>query len=475
MNPARNRSLELDPDVAKRLGHDLIDAIVEYRARIRDLPALRRASYAALAPWLKEPLPSAGSDPSDVVRRVLDDVLPFMGRADHPRYFAFVPGPSNVVGVLADLMISGFNVFAGTWIEGSGPAVIESTTIRWLADLAGMPSTAGGIFVSGGSIANLTALHAARESRLGPADRQRAMIYYSDQTHSSIDRGLRILGFAAEQIRSVASTKTFAIDVESLREAITADRAAGRLPFCLISNAGTTNTGAIDPLETLADLCAAEDLWHHVDGAFGAGAIFSSFGRSLLGGLGRADSFSVDPHKWIFQPYPCGCVVVRDQALLRSAFSIVPEYLTDARVDDGEINYWEFGPELTRPFRALKLWMSLQVFGADAFGAAVDRGFELAEVAEREVLNMAGWEVCSPASMGVVTFRYFPDGMDRLVADDVNRRIANALTENGYAAVLTTRIAGNVVIRLCTLNPRTTDDEIRQTVTRLDDLAKTIA
>ena len=194
----------------------------------------------------------------------------------------------------------------------------------------------------------------------------------------------------------------------------------------------------------------------------------------MLRGLGRADSFSVDPHKWIFQPYPCGCVVVRDQSLLQRAFSIVPEYLTDARVDEGEINYWEFGPELTRLFRALKLWMSLQVFGADAFGAAVDRGFELAELAEREVLTMQGWQICSPASMGVVTFRYFPDGMDRLVADDLNRRIATALTDNGYAAVLTTRIAGNVVIRLCTLNPRTTDDEIRQTVARLDDLAKTL-
>ncbi|HKW44569.1 MAG TPA: aminotransferase class I/II-fold pyridoxal phosphate-dependent enzyme [Candidatus Eremiobacteraceae bacterium] len=467
-------SLELDADVAKRLGHELIEAIVDYRRTMQTLPALRRASHAALAPRLCEPLPRTGKDPFDVVRRVMDDVLPYMGRADHPRYFAFIPGPSNIAGVFADLMISGYNVFAGTWLEGSGPAVIESTTIRWLADLAGMPPTAGGLFVSGGSIANLTALHAAREARLAPDQRRHAVIYFSDQTHSSIDRGLRILGFVPDQMRRVASTEAFALDVGALQRAISADRAAGRLPFCLISNAGTTNTGAVDPLDSLSDLCAEEGLWHHVDGAFGAGAIFSAFGRALLAGLGRVDSFSVDPHKWIFQPYPCGCLIVRDPALLRRAFSIVPEYLTDAHVDEGETNYWEFGPELTRPFRALKLWMSLQVFGADAFGAAVDRGFELAALAEREVRRFRGWQICSPASMGVVTFRYCPDGMDAGTADDLNRRMALALTENGYAAIVTTKLAGRVVIRMCTLNPRTTDDDIRGTISRLHDLAQSM-
>jgi glutamate/tyrosine decarboxylase-like PLP-dependent enzyme len=472
--PTLESTLELSPDTARQLGHDLIDVIVEYRQRLRDLPALQRASHASLAPWLREPLPAAGRDPADVVRRVLDDVLRYMGRPDHPRYFAFVPGPSNIVGVLADLITAGFNVFAGTWLEGSGPAVIESTTIQWLAALAGMPPTAGGIFVSGGSIANLTALHAARESRLAAEDRTRATIYYSDQTHSSIDRALRILGFTADQAHVVPSTDTFVIDVAALRGAIAADRAAGRLPFCLISNAGTTNTGAVDPLEQLADLCVAEGLWHHADGAFGAGAVFSALGRTLLAGLGRTDSFSVDPHKWLFQPYPCGCVIVKDSSLLRRAFSIVPEYLADAHVGEGEINYWEYGPELTRPFRALKLWMSLQVFGADAFGAAVDRGFELADLAEREVLRRSGWRICSPACMGVVTFRYAPDGMDARFADDLNRRIAHALTENGYAAIVTTRLAGRVVIRMCALNPRTTDDDIRETVSRLDKLARTM-
>jgi glutamate/tyrosine decarboxylase-like PLP-dependent enzyme len=298
------------------------------------------------------------------------------------------------------------------------------------------------------------------------------MIYFSDQTHSSIERGLRILGFAQDQVRRVPSTETFEIDVAAFAASVTSDRAAGLLPFCLISNAGTTNTGAVDPLERLADVCDREGLWHHADGAFGAGALLSARGRALLAGLGRCDSFSVDPHKWIFQPYPCGCLIVRDQSTLHDAFSIVPEYLKDARVDEGELNYWELGPELTRPFRALKLWMSLQVFGADAFSAAVDRGSELAELAEREVRHLPGWQITSTALMGVVTFRYAPDGMDPAAADDLNRHIALALTEDGYAAVLTTQLAGRVVVRMCTLNPRTSDEDICQTVRKLDALAK---
>jgi aromatic-L-amino-acid decarboxylase len=475
LSDAPNRSLDLDPDLAKRLGHDLIDAIVEYRARLSDVPALHRAGRPALEPSLGGPLPTAGRDPAAVIRQVLDDVLPFMGRADHPRYFAFVPGPSNIVGALADVICSGFNVFAGTWLEGSGPAMIEATTIKWLAQLAGMPSSAGGIFVSGGSIANLTGLHAAREARVPSSDRRRATVYFSDQTHSSIDRALRMLGFDVDQLHCVPSNSKFELDVAALTAAIAADRAAGRVPFCVISNAGTTNTGAVDPLERVADVCDAEGLWHHVDGALGAGAIFSARGRRLLAGLGRADSFSVDPHKWIFQPYACGCVVVRDQTLLHEAFSNVPEYLKDARTASGEINYWELGPELTRPFRALKLWMSLQVFGADAFGAAVDRGFELAEFAEREVRRLPGWQVCSPASMGVVTFRFQAQGMDVSAADELNRRIAVTLTEDGFAAVLTTKLAGRIVVRMCTLNPRTTDADIRETVARLDALARSTA
>jgi aromatic-L-amino-acid/L-tryptophan decarboxylase len=465
--------LDLSPDEMRELGREVMEWAVSYRLTLADLPALRRAPHADIAVKFHESLPAGPSDPRVVLRRVIDDALPFMGRADHPRYFAFVPGPANFVGIAADMLVSAANIFAGTWLEGSGPGAIELQTISWLAQLAGMPVTAGGLFTSGGSMANLTALHAARECKLGAVDRQRAVVYCSDQTHSSIDRGLRILGFLPEQVREIETCEDFTIDLRLLDAAIAADRAAGRLPFCLISNAGTTNTGAVDPLERLADVCDRENLWHHVDGALGAGATLSERGRRLLRGLGRADSFSVDPHKWMFQPYVCGCVIVRDKALLKRAFSDVPDYMEDADASGGETNFWEYGPELTRPFRALKLWMSLQVFGADAFAAAIERGFELAETAERVVRDRSDWRVCSRASMGVVTFRYQPANMTETEADRRNRTAARALTDSGYAAVLTTRLRARTVIRMCTLNPRTTDADIAETIARLDSLVRT--
>jgi aromatic-L-amino-acid/L-tryptophan decarboxylase len=456
----------------RELGREVMEWAVSYRLTLADLPALRRAPHADIAAKFGESLPAGPSDPRIVLRRVIDDALPFMGRADHPRYFAFVPGPANFVGIAADMLVSAANVFAGTWLEGSGPGAIELQTISWLAQLAGTPATAGGLFTSGGSMANLTALHAARESRLAAADRQRAVVYCSDQTHSSIGRGLRILGFLPEQMRAIETGEDFTIDLGRLDAAIAADRAAGRLPFCLISNAGTTNTGAVDPLESLADVCDRENLWHHVDGALGAGAILSERGRTSLRGLGRSDSFSVDPHKWMFQPYVCGCVVVREKSNLKNAFSDVPDYMEDADAAGGETNFWEYGPELTRPFRALKLWMSLQVFGADAFAAAIDRGFELAEIADRVVRKFPDWHVFSRASMGVVTFRYQPANMSDAEADRRNRSAARALTDSGYAAVLTTRLRGRIVVRMCTLNPRTTDADIAETIARLDSLIR---
>jgi aromatic-L-amino-acid decarboxylase len=471
--PRRNdAALDLSPDEMRELGREVMEWAVSYRLTLADLPALRRAPHASIAVKFDEPLPAGPSDPRAVLRRVIDDALPFMGRADHPRYFAFVPGPANFVGIAADMLVSAANIFAGTWLEGSGPGAIELQTISWLAQLAGMPTNAGGLFTSGGSMANLTALHAAREYKLDAADRHRAVVYCSDQTHSSIGRGLRILGFLPGQMREIETSEDFTIDLRRLDAAIAADRAAGRLPFCLISNAGTTNTGAVDPLERLADVCDRENLWHHVDGALGAGAILSERGRTRLRGLGRADSFSVDPHKWMFQPYVCGCVVVRDKETLKRAFSDVPDYMEDADASGGETNFWEYGPELTRPFRALKLWMSLQVFGAAAFAAAIERGFELAEIAERAVRNFSDWKVSSRASMGVVTFRYQPANMTDAEADRRNKAAARALTDSGYAAVLTTRLRGRIVIRMCTLNPRTTDADIAETIARLDALVR---
>jgi glutamate/tyrosine decarboxylase-like PLP-dependent enzyme len=381
----------------------------------------------------------------------------------HPRFFAFVPGPSNFVSVMADALASGFNVFNGSWLGGSSAAAMELAVIDWFRNWCGFPEGAGGLFVSGGSMANLTALVAARHTRLD--DRmQGAVLYYSDQTHSSVDRALKVIGFLPEQIRRIPCDAAFRLPMDSLAQAVHADRAAGLRPFAVIANAGTTNTGAIDPLREIAAFCAENNLWMHVDGAYGAAAAISDRGRKLLDGIELADSLSFDPHKWLFQPIECGCVLLRDGALLKSTYRITPEYLADVHRNDTEVTMHDYGIQLTRGFRALKVWMSIQYFGMDSFRAAVDRGFELAEVAEAKLRRMPDWEVVTPAQMAVVTFR-------RRGADEsYYRQVHDAMVRDGFALATSTVLNGRTALRLCTINPRTTEDDIEQTLDWIDGL-----
>jgi glutamate/tyrosine decarboxylase-like PLP-dependent enzyme len=386
---------------------------------------------------------------------------------NHPRFFAYVPGPGNFVGAMADALISGYNVFAGTWISGSGPAAVELVTLKWLREACGLPETAGGLFVSGGSMANLTALAVARRAVL--EDRtENASVYFSDQAHSSLEKALRLIGIQPENFRRLQSGSDYRLPIGDLAASIQADRAAGRRPFCVIANAGTTNTGAIDPLIEISALCREQRLWLHVDGAYGAAAVISQRGRELLAGLALADSLTLDPHKWLFQPFEIGCVLVRELVHLRETFRVLPEYLKDTQHDLAEFNFTDHGLQLTRGFRALKLWMSIQVFGMASFRAAIDRGFALAEFTEARLRRMPGWEVVTPAQMAVVCFR-------RKSADaSAHLRLVQALLQDGFALITSTVLRGQTVLRACTINPRTTETDIERTLARLDRLAGTI-
>jgi aromatic-L-amino-acid/L-tryptophan decarboxylase len=472
--------LELSQEKARQLGHALVEQLVDYQARVASLPVVKVESAAALRAAIWEQLPSRGSDPLAVLERIQKSVLSSTNHETHPRFFAFVPGPSNLVGAYADFLRAGYNIFAGSWLEGSGPAMVELVTLDWIRKLAGYSETAGGIFLSGGSLANLSALVTARDALLKPAEFSRAVVYGSDQTHSSLLRAMRILGWQKNQFRRLESDAGFRARPEEVGQAIRVDRAAGLAPFCVIANAGTTNTGAIDPMAELADICAEEKVWLHADGAYGAAALFCERGRKLLRGIELVDSFTLDPHKWLFQPFDCALLMVRNRATLRHAFHVredEAEYLQDARAGEEEVNLWDYSPELTRPFRALKLWMSLQVFGADAFAAALERTFYLAEYAERELRARKNWEITSSAQMAVVTFRYVPEEQkDGSVenarrVDATNRAIAARMQAQGFALVLTTELWGQTVLRLCTINPRTTEDDIAKTVDALDEHA----
>ena len=310
-----------------------------------------------------------------------------------------MPGPSNFVGAVADALVSGHNAAASLWREGAGPAECELTTLEWVKRLTGLEGHADGVFASGGSVANMIGLAAARNDRLGE-DTADAAVYCADQTHSCVARALRVLGFRADRLRTIATGDDCRLDPGRLRAAIERDRRAGSRPFCVVANAGTTNTGAVDDLHAVADLADEFGLWLHVDGAYGAAAALVPEGRALLAGMERADSVVIDPHKWLFQPYEAGVCLVREPGLLNRAFASAPEYLQDVAEGDGEVNFSERGLQLSRGLRAFKLWLSLKVFGADAFRQAVRRGLETAERAAAMLRETGRFEIVTGAGAG---------------------------------------------------------------------------
>jgi len=464
--------LELTSEEMRCLGYRIVDQIVEHFEALASKPVMRVSPRAELEAELREPLPERPTPVDlllDQLRRV---VWPNIGNVQHPRFFAFIPSPSNFVSVMADALAAGFNPFAGNWLEGSGPAQIELVTIDWLREMCGLPETAGGLFVSGGSMANLTALAAARRVTLDERSDD-AVVYFSDQTHNSIGKALRVLGFAREQIRALPSDENFRLPVESLRRAVSEDRADGKRPFCVIANAGTTNTGAVDPLNQLAELCERENLWLHVDGAYGAAACLSERGKRLLTGIERADSLSLDPHKWLFQPFEIGCVLARDARLLKNTFHTMTGILEDTkRAEEEEINYYDYGVQLTRGFRALKLWLSIKTFGAAAFREAINRGFEMAEFAESLLRQSDCWRVISPAAFGIVTFIFVAEGCSESEISEIHRRMVGAMAQDGFAFANSTALRGQTVMRLCTINPRTTEDDVRATIKQLEQFGR---
>jgi glutamate/tyrosine decarboxylase-like PLP-dependent enzyme len=408
----------------------------------------------------------------DVLAEIIGDVLPRAARGDHPRAFGFTPCPASPLSRLGDLLVSAFNPHAGAWPQAEGPLAVERALIRFMTDAAGFPESAGGLFLAGGSAANLTAVVAAREAKLGPDDMARGVAYLSGETHVSAVKALRIAGISEARIRRVALGDGMAMDPAALGAAVEADLAAGLKPFLAIATAGSTRSGAVDPLPAIADICEARGLWLHVDGALGASALMSPAHRRLLDGVERADSLGWDAHKWLFQTYGCAALLVRDQETLRKAFAVGPAYLEDATSGD-EVNAWDLGPEMTRPARALKLWLTLRVMGTQAVGAAVAHGFQLAEWAETALRGTPGWRVVSPARMATLLFRF--EDCEEDARDAVNAEAARRLLEEGYASVGTARVDGRLTLRICALHPEATEDDMRETVRRLDGFAREAA
>ena len=450
--------LSLPPEEMRRLGYRVIDRIVDRLETVGEEPPIRVGDGAELRAALGGPPPEQPSDPDAVLDALFDQVLPYVQLGDHPRFFARIGSPSNFVSALADAVASGFNVFGASWTGGSGPATVELVVLDWLREICGLPEGTAGVLVSGGSVGSLVALAAARTARFGDRAPDDAVAYVSSEGHASIPRALRLLGFGPGQVRTIAAGPDCRLDPEAVRAAV----AGGGVPFCLVATAGTTSTGAVDPLPELAQVCAELGLWLHVDGAYGAPAALCG----AIAGLEHADSLVLDPHKWLFQPYEAGCVLVREPGLLERTFALDGVYLRDTA--SGEVDFRDRGVQLSRTSRALKLWLSLRVFGLAAFREAVARGIALAEHAEATLRARPGWEVVSPAQLAIVCFRR--DG------DDAHQTaIAAAMVEDGFAAPSTTEVGGRVALRLCTINPRTTFEDVERTIERMEAVSGSCA
>lgn len=414
------------------------------------------------------PVPIQGRPIQEVYSEMLEHIYSNTILGQHPRSFSFIPSTASLLSWMGDVMTNAYNPHASCQNNAPAAALIEKKLIRWMCDLAGYPKESGGLFVSGGSIANLTALTAARDAKLTDTERNHAVIYVSDQTHASVSKGLHIIGFRKEQIRIIPTDKSFCMDISTLETSIQNDIANHRKPFAVIASAGTTNTGSVDPMQEISALCRKYDMWMHVDGAFGASALLSDRYRKNLSGIEFSDSLSWDAHKWLLQTYGCSAVLVRNQSLLSNSFAAHPEYLKDAETSAGSIEFWDLGPELTRPARSLKLWLTLQAMGSRELGNIIDHGCAMAELAEQRIREDSAWEIISPAHLGIVTFRYVSDRMmSEPDLDTINQAISREITESGFAQVFTTELRQKKVLRMCTINPETTKKDICDTIEKL--------
>ena len=455
--------LAMDIEAMRRAGYATVDALVARLADPEADPVLCRAEAAEMRTRLGGPPPEQPGEYRAVLARVMADVLPYAARTDHPGYLAFIPSFTTWPAALAELTAAAANPYCGAWMESAGATQVELEVIDWFRSWLGLPAGAAGLLVSGGSAANLTALLVAREAVGGPS--AGSVVYVSDQAHSSLARTARAMGLRPDQVRVLPTDNRWRLSPGTVAAAVQADRDAGRVPFALCASAGSTNTGAVDPLAELADVCAAEGLWLHVDAAYGGFAVLTAKGRSALAGIDRADSVTLDPHKWLYQPMECGCVLIRDGARLERTFAIHPDYLDgDATRGAGEVNFADRGLQLSRGFRALKVWVTVRTFGLGAFRAAIQHNLELAEYAETLIRSHAELTLMAPATLGIVCFRREWPGCDEAETERRGTALAEDLERGGTALVSTTRLAGRHAIRLCILNPTTSEEHVRRVI-----------
>lgn len=452
----------------------MADAVVarciDHIATLREQPASGDVDAARLCQALREPAPEQGVPLPPLLDQLFRDLIPRSFTAPGPGYLAYIPGGGLYPAALADFIAATTNRYTGVWQAAPALVQLEANALDWLREWMGFPPATRGLFTAGGSMATFNAILCARERHLG-AEIRRGTLYASDQAHHSVLKAAKLAGVMPDRVRAIACDDRYRLPMDRLREAIANDRRAGFTPFAVVSSAGTTNTGAVDPLDAIADLCAAEGLWHHVDGAYGAFFQLCDETRPVLRGLSRADSLTLDPHKGMFLPYGTGALLVRDGAALRAAHEATADYMPAMPHPEDFYDPSQHGPDLSRGFPGLRVWLCVKLFGAAAFRTAIAEKRALTIDAVRRVAALPHVVVDAPPELSLFAFHLTWPGATREQEDAATRALMETTTRRGRVMVTGAVARGRYLGRVCILSFRTHADRIDML---LDDLAAAI-
>jgi aromatic-L-amino-acid decarboxylase len=462
----RISSVEIDPEEFRSLGHALIDRIAGLLETLRDRPVTTAESPVDIRKALQadRPLPRHGAEPAELLNRAADLLFEHSLFNGHPRFWGYITSSAAPIGALGDLLAAAVNPNVGAWPLSPMASEIEAQTIRWIAGMLGYPLDCGGLFVSGGNMANIVGFLAARQAKAGHDVRTRGLgavrlrAYCSKETHTWIQKAADISGIGTDAIRWIAANDRMQIDVAALRQHIEADLASGDRPFLVVGAAGTVSTGAIDPLHQLAELCREFDLWFHVDGAYGAMAAILPDAPDEFSGMAEADSIAMDPHKWLYASLEVGCALVRDREKLRNAFAYHPPYY---HFETEAINYYDLGPQNSRGFRALKVWLALQQAGREGYERMISDDIRLAAELFRLISQYSELQPLTHG-LSITTFRFvppdLPSGSDEAESylNALNSELLTRLQNSGEAYLSNAVVNGKFTLRACIVNFRTT-------------------
>jgi len=463
--------LEFSPAQMHAMGDAVLRRVIAHLATIEEQPIRGDVDAAELCRALREPAPEQGTTLDPLLEALFDEWIPRSYNTASPGYLAFIPSGGIFPAVLADLISNGVNRYTGVWRAAPALVQLESNALDWLRDWMQFPASTRGVFTTGGSTANLAAIVCARERRLG-ADIRPGIMYASDQVHHSVVKSARVAGVMPDRVRSIPVDEAFRMRIDALEDAIRRDTAAGLIPFLVVSSAGTTNTGAVDPLCDIAAVCKARDLWHHVDGAYGAFFHMCPELRPLLAGLPQADSLTLDPHKGLFLPYGTGALLVADGEVLKAAYSVTASYMPANQEDADLYDPHQFGPDLSRGFPGLRVWLSLKLYGAARYRAVIAEKRALALVASERIAAMPHMVIAAQPQLSLLAFHLAWPGSTVAEQNTATRELLERVTQRGRVMLTGCEAGGRFLGRICVLSFRTHAEHIDACVQHLAEEAR---